>query len=139
MVIVAMLLAFCLPAFMGGIDDFRTDLATNTYVVSTGAAVANSTIQLSSPLWEGLITNASISSNITSDTPSITSYTTGSKALDFNGLAANTSRLITVEYKTAGLNGFAGVDQGVKVLPVALVLAVIFLPLIAIIFIILGR
>jgi hypothetical protein len=128
-----------LGAMSDGIKDFRTDLVTDSFVLSTDATTTNGTGQLTNPLWENQISESAISSNLTSDTPAITAYTAGNKALDFNGLASNTTRLITVQYRTFGLSEYPGADSGVKFIPMAIVLAIIFLPLLAVVMILLGR
>jgi hypothetical protein len=137
--LVALGLVAGLGAMTDGVKDFRTNMVTDNFVLTTNTTSVNGTVQLSRPLWEGLTTEASISSNITSDTPALTSYTAGSKSLNFNGLATNTTRLITVEYRTFDLTDYPGADTGVKFIPMALILATIFLPLISVVMVLLGR
>lgn len=128
-----------LGAMMDGIKDFRTDWVTDSYTLTTNTTTVNGTVQLTSPLWEGLTTEASISSNLTSDTPAMVSYVAGNKALNFNGLATNTTRLITVQYRTFDLNDYPSADTTTKYIPFAVIIGIIFVPLISIVMILLGR
>jgi hypothetical protein len=138
-VLVSIGLVAGLGAMNDGIKDFRTDLVTNNFILTTNTTSTNGTVQLTQPLWEGLTSESSISSNLSTDTPALTGYTVASKNLEFTGLTTNTSRLITVEYRTFGLGDYPGADTGVKFIPMALMLAIIFLPLLAVVMILLGR
>ena len=128
-----------LGAMTDGIKDFRTDWVTDSSILTTNTTTTNGTVQLINPLWEGQISDAVISSNLSIDTPALTGYTSASKNLAFSGLAANTSRLITVEYRTFGLQDYPGADTGVKFMPMAAIMAAVFLPLLAVVMILLGR
>jgi len=128
-----------LGAIMGLTTDFRTDTVSQNYTLSTNTTSTNGTVQLSSTLWEALITNASVSSNTTSDAPVISSYTDASKSLFIDGLASNTTRNITVEYKKAALSDYTGAEAGVKFFPVAIVIGCVFTALLSVVFIVLGR
>ena len=128
-----------LGAMTDGIKDFRTDRVTNSFILTTNTTTVNGTVQLSSTLWEALPSEASISSNLTSDSPSLTTYVNANKSLNFNGLATNTTRLITVQYRTAGLADYPGADKASTFIPMAVVLGALFLPLLAIVMILLGR
>ncbi len=128
-VVAAIFAGVGLPAFMSSVTDFRTDTVSNDFTVATNATSVNGTVQLSKQLWDGDITNATIESNNVLDTPAMTTFVTGSRALNFNGLALNASRLITVEYKTAGLTGYEGAETGIKLAPALIVVALILLPL----------
>jgi hypothetical protein len=128
-----------LGAVTDGVKDFRTDWVADSYVLTTNTTTSNGTVQLVKPLWEGQISEATISSNLSTDTPALTGYTVASKNLVFNGLTTNTSRLITVEYRTFGLQNYPGADTGVKLAPTALIIGAVFLPLLAIVMILLGR
>jgi preprotein translocase subunit Sec61beta len=128
-VVAAIFIGIGLPAFMGAVTDFRTDTVSNDFTVATNATSVNGTVQLSKQLWEADLTNATLTSNNVLDTPAITTFTAGSRALTFNGLTPNASRLITVEYKTAGLTGYQGAETGIKLTPALIVMAIILLPL----------
>lgn len=128
-----------LPALMNGIKDFRTDTITDEFIVSTGVGVSTGSVQLTDTLWDGETANAEVASNLTVDTPVMVDYTVGNRSLNLSGLGANTSRLITVEYKTAGLTGYTGADTGVKSFPVVFVLGLIGICCAAVIYVLLGR
>lgn len=138
-VLVAMGTVGGLGAMMDAVKDFRTDYVTESYVLSTNTTTVNGTVQLASPLWEGLTTEATISSNITEDFPTLTGYTAGNRAVSFNGLALNTTRLVTVQYRTFDLAAYPGADTGVKFVPMAIGMGLIFTPLLAVAMIIMGR
>jgi hypothetical protein len=135
----AMFMGAGLPAFMDSITDFRTDTVTDDYVIATNTTSTNGTIQLTKQLWDASLVNASITSNNVLDTPAMVTFVAGNKSLFFNGLAVNTTRLISVEYKTAGLTGYTGAETGVKMSPVLMIVAIIVLPLLSIVMIALGR
>jgi hypothetical protein len=128
-----------LGAMTDGVKDFRTDWVTDSFVLTTNTTTSNGTVQLVNPLWEGQRSEAVVSSNITGDTPTLTGYTVASKILTMNGLETNTTRLVTVSYRTFGLNNYPGADAGSKFIPMAIVLAAIFLPLLAVVMILLGK
>ncbi len=128
-----------LPAIMNLVTDFRTDDYTQTYIVATNATSVNGTVQLNKQLWEGSIVYAEVASNITSDTPALTDYNTDNRALTFNGLALNSSRLITVDYKSNGLTEFTGANQGSLIFPTVYILAVVLTAILSVVFIVIGR
>jgi hypothetical protein len=138
-VLAAIFMVGGLGAISDGIKDFRTDLMTDSFVLSTNTTTSNGTVQLNNSLWENQISDTVLVSNISGDTPALLSYTPGNKNLLFNGLATNTTRLITVQYRTAGLAGYPGVETGIKVVPSAIILSIIVLPLLAVVMILLGR
>lgn len=138
-VLVAIGTAAGLGAMTDAVKDFRTDLVTDSFVVTTNTTAINGTAQLTKVLWEGQTTEAAITSNITSDTPALTEYTAGNRNLAFTGLAANTTRLITVEYRTFDLGAFPGADTAVKFIPMAILMGLIFVPLISVVMVVLGR
>jgi hypothetical protein len=128
-----------LGAMTDSVKDVRTDWVTDSFVLTTNTTTVNGTVQLNNPLWESQISDTKLSSNLTSDTPAITGYTAASKSIILNGLATNTSRLISVQYRTFGLNDYPGADTGSKFIPSAFILAAVFLPLLAVVMILLGR
>jgi hypothetical protein len=144
-IIGVLILLFCVCLFTGlgamtdGIKDFRTDYTTDNFILSTNATATNGTVHLTQPLWEGLTSEAIVSSNLTDDTPVIDSYVIASNNIELTGLSSNATRLVTIEYRTFSLSEYPGADTGVKYIPMAFIMATVFLPLLAIVMILLGR
>lgn len=138
-VVAAIIILMGLGAITDGILDFRTDSVSDDFSVTTNATASTAQVQLTNTLWEGETVYASVSSNTTADSPTMTGYTAASKALDIGGLASNTTRILTVTYRTFALTNFPGADTGIRFFPALLVLAVVAIPLLAVVFTILGR
>lgn len=138
-VLVAIGTAGGLGAILDAVKDFQTDYVTDSFILSTNETSVNGSVQLTRQLWEGLTSEATITSNITADTPAMTAYTPGNRALAFNGLGVNTTRLITVEYRTFDLADYPGAATGVKFVPMALIMSLIFVPLGAVVMLIVNR
>ncbi len=87
-------------AILDGIKTWRTDgLSTQTAVVATGAGVTTANITLAKDLYQANITNVdSITSTEGTDAAAATSYDEDTLALTIAGLAANTSRTLTISY-----------------------------------------
>jgi len=111
-----------LPNVGDSIHDFRFDSHSADYSVSTAAAVTNTTEILQYDLADNdtqYVTD--ISSDLATDNPIATSYTSASNALLIVGLTADTSRNLTVEYQSAALEDYKGADSMVKLGPLVLI------------------
>lgn len=85
---------------LNGIKTWRTDgLATQSIVVATAVGVTTANITLAKDLYQANITNVdSITSTEGTDAAAATSYDEATLALTIAGLAANTSRTLTISY-----------------------------------------
>lgn len=109
--LVAILLAIAASGILDATTDFRTDEYEEEFVGNTAVGVTNTTVQIGSSLWEDSLNYASVSSNDTDDSPALTSYNSTTRAVTVTGLAANTTRTITLTYKTAGLSDYSGAED----------------------------
>ena len=123
------ILAIALPAVTTSLFDFRTDTIEEEFAVATGGAVTTAAVILASPLWEGSVAYATVASNETTEVPTTSAYNETIDELTIANLNASTGHLLTVTYQTAGLTDYSGAEEGVTKLPVAVVAAVIILPL----------
>jgi hypothetical protein len=132
-------LAISAPGLLAGLDDLRTDNQAQQYIVATGVGVTNSTVQLPAVLWEGSPVNASATSNITTDTPVVDNYTASNRVVSISGLTANTTRILTVSYLTAGLTDYTGAEQTSRNFPTIYMVVIILIPILIFVGMILNR
>jgi hypothetical protein len=94
-------LAFAMPKVFSLYNETLSDELTTTYAgVSTGAGVYSANFTLPSSLYRNSLAYVSeISSNITSDSPSVFSYNTVSKLLVANGLEESQTRTLAVTFR----------------------------------------
>ncbi len=110
---------------MPTIQDFQTENIDQNINVSTGVGVTTATMTLGSTVWNDSLAYLAISSNNSSDVPIATSYNVTSKALTVSGLSDNTTRILTISYKTNGLDEYRGVEQATTALPTVLIVGII--------------
>lgn len=116
--VAVIILALALPGITDAVESFRTNVETEYFSVNTGVGTTTGTIGLDYALWNNSVTSISrVSSNTTLDSPIAANYTAASKAVGISGLAANTTRTITVDYQTAGLADYSGADTGSTAIP----------------------
>lgn len=137
-VVAVMFLILVMAPVMDSITDFRTDTLTETFNAATGVGVTTYNTTLTSPLWNNNRAHAETSSDLNTDTPTPSSYNVTSRNLLVDGLTANTSRVITIEYKTAGLADYEGVEEVSTKTPLFLWGIVIVAPIIALAYAIKG-
>ena len=137
-VVAVMFLIMVMPPVMNSITDFRTDTLEQTFNVSTGVGQDNNTVILSSPLWNKNVANAEVTSDNSSDTPTVWSYTSSTRSLTIRGLGANTSRVLDISYMTAGLEDYEAVEDVSTKTPLFLWGIVIVAPIIALAYAIKG-
>ena len=126
MIICAVIVLLLLPAVIGAINDFQQADQTDEFTVATGDTTQSS-VTLSQDLYDDATRNASLSSNLTSDTPIASTYTTATNALLVTGLTGNSTRRLTVEYGIDNLGDYTGASIAIKVWPMLLVLGSICL------------
>ena len=85
--------------------------------VTTGAAETTADVVLRYALLDGLVANVvSITSSEGTDTPTADSYVEASRTLTVGGLTADTTRTLTITYKT-DISAYTGLGSIVKVAP----------------------
>ena len=92
-----------LPLMFTAIDDMVTqDIDQSFSLVNTGAAATAQNVTLSQELHLNSVTfvNA-VTSNLSQDTPTGTSYNSVNKALEISGLSPSLNRTIVISYSIA--------------------------------------
>ena len=130
-VVAVMFLVLVMPSVMNSITDFRTDTFTETYNINLGVGEDNSTVTLSSPLWNSNLAHVEVSSDLNTDTPTPYSYSITPRVLTVQGLTASDNRVLTVSYMTAGLEDYDAVENVSTKTPLFLWGIVIVAPIIA--------
>ena len=102
LIIVVAAILFMLP-MTSMIYDFRTDVREDTYTVTTGGGVTTDTQTLTHAIYDNDTDTISIVSSISTDTPLYTSYNSTTRLLAYSGLAASSTRVITVSYDVYAL------------------------------------
>lgn len=138
LILVASAILWMLPV-TEGIYDFRTDVEENAFAVTTGVGETAANVTLLTALYDDDYSEAAVTSNITSDIPAMSSYNTTTRALAVNGLTANTSRTITVEYDVYALTDANAVDTFLDWFPYIWILIKIAFPIAALAAIFVGR
>ncbi len=100
---------FMLP-ITAAVYDFRTDLKEDSIFFQAGAGVTGANVTLIKPLYNNDIATVSVLSDEQADTPVVTSYTSATRVLLVNGLAASTNRTLEVSYDYDALNGSPAVN-----------------------------
>lgn len=138
-VVVILILIMALPAIPDAVESFRTDTLTQSYTLATGAS-NNGSVALSNNLWNSDIAYISrVASTLATDNSVASTYTAASRSVLVTGLAANTTRTLTIDYRTAGLEENTAADTGITLLPGIVVGMVIIIPLIVVAGLLLGR
>ena len=125
--LVAILLAFILPGILDATVDFRTDQVTEEFGGNTAVNITSANVQLSSPLWNSVLTDTDVSTNQTSDSPYLSSYNSTNRQVTINGLAGNSTRTVTIVYMTAGLGEYTAADDFSTKLPTLVLVFIIIL------------
>lgn len=134
---VALILAFVAGALVDGVDDFRSNVYTETFDGATSAGVTSANVQLDYYLWKDNLSNASVISNDTDDSPYLSSYNATSRQVTISGLAEDTSgRQLEVTYKSTGLTEYGGAEGFALSVPTIIMVLIIVIAISGVIFII---
>ena len=100
-----MFMIIVMPFLINGIHDARTDTFEESFASTTTAAgVVSANVSLSYNLFADAAANVnSVSSNVTSDSPSASTYNTVGDILLVTGLTASQTRTLTVNYDIASV------------------------------------
>src|ERR1035437_1365701 len=124
-------------ALLASVQNYRTQEMTDQYVVTT-AGVTNSTIQLSSTLFESNKTLATVASNTTIDAPVLGAYVDASRSLNVTNLATNTTRTLTLNYRAAGLTEYPQAETASKSIPVIAIAGILIVIVGACVYMVMG-
>jgi len=123
----ACIIILLLAAVVTGINDFRSTEYTEAHgLVTTAAGKTTANVTLTQDLFEDRTSEVvSVTSNITSDVPLVTTYTAATNYLHVSGLTADVSRTLTVVYKIGNLTDYYGVDLAARTVLTFMILGVI--------------
>lgn len=130
-ILVIDVLLWLLP-IQSAITSFRTDQLTNTFTVSA-SVTGNATAILSKELFNGNTALASVTSNITSDTPVVGGYTDATRRLVVTSLTPSISHVLTVVYSTDAFPNQAVWTALADWAPYLFMLVLIILPILAVV------
>lgn len=122
-----------------GIYDFRTDVKEDIFNNTTGPGVTTANYTLNKALYDNDTSTVTVSSNNTSDSPSVTSYHSATRILDISGLAQSDNRQLTVSYDYDALNASTAISGILDKVPWIWLLCVIALAPAAIAVMLTGR
>ncbi len=138
LILFASVILWLLPQ-TSAIDDFITDLRTDTLSATTAVAVTTDNVTLLAALYDDDIGRVSIASDDATDIPIANSYNTTSRALNVTGLTANATRVLEVTYDIDALGGSPAVVTFVSNLPFIWLLVIAVFPMAAIFVILRNR
>lgn len=113
----------------GAVYDFRTDLRTDEFTSPTGVGVTSANVTLGEPLYDDDTQTIDILSDLSTDTPAFSSYTTATRVVNISGLSANTTRILTVSYDVDALGGSDALNTFVGYVPWMWMLIIIVFPI----------
>jgi hypothetical protein len=117
---------FVLMMFGGvmlAIHNFRGRTFTEPHTIATGAGITSANITLAADVMDGDNTNITITSNNALDEPVPFAYDSATRQITVNGLNASDTRILTISYPIAQLDGFT--DTAVRLIPAYIIVAVI--------------
>ena len=123
-ILAAMVLMLFAPATLASVDDWRSREYTEPRIVVTGGGVITSDIVLVNDLFSNATANATITSSDVDDAPYPSTYVSATKTLTVAGLAASTTRTLTVNYRIDRLADYLGAGIAAKVLPALFLLGI---------------
>lgn len=115
--------------------DFRTELRTDNFNVTTGVGVTTATVVLVKPVYDDDTDTISISSDNVSEVPTYASYNTTSKALGIANLSANTTRALSVSYDVTALEDNTALEVLLDRVPMIYWILLILFPIAGLVFI----
>ncbi len=100
--LIIMVAFILLPTLLNAFDAWDYTESTTTSAITTDAGETSGNVTLGYDLYNANLDNViDISSSSSSDTPAPASYNEVSQILTIDGLAEDTTRSVTIEYRTA--------------------------------------
>lgn len=109
LIIVTVSILFMIPVTQG-VYDYRTDVREDSFTVATAPDVHTGNVTLIKPIYDNDTATTAYSSNDTNDSPLYSTYNTATRELEVSGLAADTTRLLTVSYDIDALSASAAIS-----------------------------
>lgn len=125
------LLFYMFPSMMDSLKEMRTDVYGENFTgVTTAPGITNASVSLTEALWRSKTVEVnSITSTNGGDTPTPEGYVAAGQLLYVKGLAASSTRNLTVQYNVNSLSEYSGLSELSGISPL-----LIFLGFIGIIF-----
>ena len=121
----ALFLILMLAGMLAAGNEFRSLEYTAPYIVTTGGGVTTADISLSQELFSDATANAIITSNDTDDAPIPFAYVHATKVLTVSGLAASTTRNLSIVYRIDALTDWPGASLVFRFMLMLLVVGII--------------
>lgn len=118
------LMLFAYPVIVS-LNDFRSRDYAEPHIVTTGGGITTADVVLVNELFSNATANAVVVSTDADDAPYPTAYVPATNTLSIAGLAAATTRTLTVTYRIAALSDYPGADLSARFWPALLVLGII--------------
>jgi len=99
------------------IYSWKTEPRTDTFIVTTAAAVTTGNSTLFKSIYDNDIHTLAFTSNCSTDAVTYVSYNTTSKLLNYSGLTASISRELDITYDTSAFNESSPVETLADMLP----------------------
>ena len=99
------------------IYDFQTDVREDTSTITTAAGVTTGNFTLVKSVYDDDVSTISITSDLSTDTPAYSSYNSTSRLLVFNGLTADTTRIVTAGYDVDALTNAPAISTLLNITP----------------------
>jgi len=126
-IIGAIIVLVLFGTMMTGIGEAQTNEQEDDFgAVVTGGGDFDADVVLTVPLYdEGLINVVDITSDLGTDVPLATDYTALTQTLEVSGLTASQTRTLTVTYRYAALDDYAGVNEFFGFIPLLVGVAIV--------------
>lgn len=118
---------------------FQSTQREQSETISTGAGVTTATIILDRPIFEDTYINNVYYSDLSTDTPAYSNYTTLTRELTISGLTASDSRTLTILYDVDGLSFHPAIKTVINIIPTIWILILVAFPVVSLIAIWKGR
>ena len=87
-----------------GVYDFKTDVREDRLPATTAAAITSANVTLQKSVYDDDATTISVFSSLSSDVPVLSSYHAPTHSANVTGLAASSTRTLTVSYDVDAIN-----------------------------------
>ena len=138
LIILGTTILFLLPA-TEGIYDYRTDVRTDTFNITTAAGVTAANVTLHRPIFDADTNTLSYFSDNTADSPAFSDYDSVTRRLEVSGLAADDTRELDVLYDIDALAASLAINNFLNVLPFIWIIIIVAFPAAALAAVLMGR
>lgn len=138
LIIVVAAILFMLPLTEASYD-FRTDVRSDSYTLSTSPAITASNVTLHKPLYDNDTQTVTVFSYLATDNIAAVSYNSTTRLLELSGLVDNVTRLVDVSYDIDALGASGAISNLIDKVPWIWLLSIIAFPVAALFAIFTGR